>query len=92
MNPVNILSRLVCVIVSGIALLLHSEAGRAVLPTGLDVRQWLPGDAVFDATINVPDTLKSGSSVGEWAFWTYAPGSESFSWLSREGNPTAGTT
>jgi hypothetical protein len=26
----------------------------------VDVRQWLPGDAVFDGTIYVPDTLKSG--------------------------------
>ena len=41
------------------ALQLHSEAGGAVLPTSVDVRQWLPGDDVFDATLYVPDTLKS---------------------------------
>ena len=39
---------------------LHSETGRAVLPTAADVRQWLPGDAVFDSTLYVPDTLKPG--------------------------------
>ena len=43
-----------------LAFQLYSEAGRAVLPTSVDVRQWLPGDAVFDGTIYVPDTLKSG--------------------------------
>ena len=43
-----------------LAFQLHSEAGRTVLPTSVDVRQWLPGDAVFDATLYVPDTLKSG--------------------------------
>jgi hypothetical protein len=30
------------------------------LSSQLDVRQWLAGDAVFDGTIYVPDTLKSG--------------------------------
>jgi hypothetical protein len=43
-----------------LAFQLHSEAGRAVLPTAVDVKQWLPGDAVFDSTLYVPDTLKPG--------------------------------
>ena len=43
-----------------LAFQLHSEGERAVLPTSVDVRQWLPGDAVFDATLYVPETLKSG--------------------------------
>ena len=25
-----------------------------------DVRKWLPGDAVFDGTVYVPETLKAG--------------------------------
>ena len=44
-----------------LAFQLHSEAGRAILPTSVDVRQWLPGDAVFDATLYVPDNLKPGT-------------------------------
>ena len=43
-----------------LAFQLHSEAGRVVLPSSVDARQWLPGDAVFDATLYVPDTLKAG--------------------------------
>ena len=43
-----------------LAFQLHSETAQALIPTTADVRQWLPGDAVFDSTIYVPETLKPG--------------------------------
>lgn len=39
---------------------LHSEGGSAVIPLPVDVRKWLPGDAVFDGTVYVPETLRPG--------------------------------
>jgi hypothetical protein len=58
-----------------LAFQLHSEAGCSVLPTRAGVRQWLPGDAVFDATIMCPTPSNLGITVCEWAFWTCSPGS-----------------
>jgi hypothetical protein len=34
--------------------------GDAVMPAGVDLRRWLPGDAVFDGSLYVPETLKAG--------------------------------
>ncbi len=31
-----------------------------MIPVPADVRKWLPGDAVFDGTVYVPETLKPG--------------------------------
>ena len=39
---------------------LHSSEDDAVIKTQADVRTWLPGDAVFDGTLFVPQTLKQG--------------------------------
>jgi hypothetical protein len=38
-----------------------SGGGSAVLRVPVDVRKWLPGDAVFDGTLYVPETLKPGT-------------------------------
>ena len=43
-----------------LAFQMDSPEGSAVLTTSADVRQWLPGDAVFDSTLFVPHTLKPG--------------------------------
>ncbi len=53
----------------------------------VDVRQWLSGDAVLDATIYVSDTLKSRNYRLRVAFWTRAPGSQS---LAIEGRQSDG--
>lgn len=34
--------------------------GDAVIPVPVDVRKWLPGDAVFDGNLFVPESLKPG--------------------------------
>ena len=43
-----------------LAVELSSSEGKAVIKTSADVRKWLPGDAVFDGTLYVPQTLKPG--------------------------------
>jgi Domain of unknown function (DUF4832)/Beta-galactosidase len=43
-----------------LAVELSSSAGSAVIKTSADVRKWLPGDAVFEGTLFVPQTLKPG--------------------------------
>jgi len=40
--------------------LLAVEIGSAVIPLEADIRQWLPGDSVWENTIAVPRNLKSG--------------------------------
>jgi hypothetical protein len=44
-----------------LALELRSESGSAAIKLPVDLRKWLPGDAVFDGTIYVPENLKPGS-------------------------------
>jgi hypothetical protein len=44
-----------------LAVRIQSQEGRAVLETAVDVRKWLPGDAVYDGTLYVPDNLKPGT-------------------------------
>jgi hypothetical protein len=39
-----------------VAFQIHSQEGSATLATPADVKQWLPGDAVFDSTLYVPYT------------------------------------
>jgi hypothetical protein len=39
---------------------MHSPAGNSTMRTSADVRRWLPGDAVFEDTLYVPDDLKPG--------------------------------
>ena len=43
-----------------LAFQIHSQEGSATLATSADVKQWLPGDAVFDSTLYVPYELKPG--------------------------------
>ncbi len=43
-----------------LAVQLASSNGDAVIKTPADVRTWLPGDAVFDGTLYVPETLPAG--------------------------------
>jgi hypothetical protein len=43
-----------------LAVELSSAEGKAIIKTSVDVRKWLPGDAVFEGTIFVPQSLKPG--------------------------------
>jgi hypothetical protein len=43
-----------------LALELRAANGNAVIKLPVDVRKWLPGDAAFDGTVYVPETLKAG--------------------------------
>ena len=36
------------------------EHSRVEIPTPADIRQWLPGDALFEGTLYVPESLKPG--------------------------------
>ena len=40
---------------------LRSMNGSAVVRVPVDVRKWLPGDAVFDDTVHVPENLRPGT-------------------------------
>lgn len=42
------------------ALEFHSAGGSEIVTLPVDVRTWLPGDAVFDGQLYVPETLKPG--------------------------------
>lgn len=42
------------------ALQFKSESSSATVPASAEVRKWLPGDAVFENTLYVPDNLKAG--------------------------------
>ena len=44
-----------------LAIELRSPSASAVIRTEADVRKWLPGDAVFDGSLYVPETLKAGT-------------------------------
>jgi Domain of unknown function (DUF4832) len=44
-----------------LAVQLYSSSGKAVIKTSANVRTWLPGDAVFDGTLFIPQTLKPGA-------------------------------
>jgi hypothetical protein len=37
-----------------------SPTGMAIIELPVDVRKWLPGDAVYDGTVYVPATVRSG--------------------------------
>jgi Domain of unknown function (DUF4832)/Beta-galactosidase len=39
---------------------LHSEKNSTMIPIPVDVRKWLPGDAVYDGTIFIPAELEPG--------------------------------
>ena len=40
---------------------LRSAKSAEVIRVPVDVRKWLPGDAVFDGTLYVPDNLADGT-------------------------------
>jgi len=44
-----------------LALELRSASSSAEIKLPVDVRKWLPGDAVFDGTVCIPESLKPGS-------------------------------
>ncbi|MCW5980108.1 MAG: DUF4832 domain-containing protein [Bryobacteraceae bacterium] len=44
-----------------LALQLRSEAGGAALQTRADIRKWLPGDALYEETVYVPEQLRPGT-------------------------------
>jgi hypothetical protein len=43
-----------------VAVQIVSPTGMAIIKLPVDVRKWLPGDAVYDGTVYIPPTLKSG--------------------------------
>jgi hypothetical protein len=43
-----------------LAVELRSDQGSTVIKLPVDVRKWLPGDAVFDSTVYIPESLKPG--------------------------------
>jgi len=43
-----------------LAVELYASNGEAVIKTPADITTWLPGDAVFDSTLYVPESLKPG--------------------------------
>jgi len=43
-----------------LAMQLRSAQAAAVIEVPVDIRKWLPGDAVFDGTLYVPDNLAEG--------------------------------
>jgi len=44
-----------------LALQMQSSEGSTVIRIPVEVRRWLPGDAVFDGTLYVPEMLKPGT-------------------------------
>jgi hypothetical protein len=44
-----------------LAIQLHSTKDTTIIRVPVDVRKWLPGDAVFDGTLFVPATLPEGT-------------------------------
>ena len=44
-----------------LALQFRSPGASEVVTLPVDVRKWLPGDAVYDGTIFVPEALKAGT-------------------------------
>ena len=44
-----------------LAVELHGGSGSTVIKLPVDIRKWLPGDAGYDGTINIPESLKPGS-------------------------------
>jgi hypothetical protein len=44
-----------------LALELRNDSGRAAIRLTVDVRKWLPGDAVYDGTIYIPENLNPGN-------------------------------
>ena len=44
-----------------LAVQLRSAKDNAVINVPVDVRRWLPGDAVFDGSLYVPETLPEGT-------------------------------
>src|SRR6184192_1441885 len=44
-----------------LAVELRSSKTTTVIPIPVDIRKWLPGDAVFDGTLYVPENLAAGS-------------------------------
>ena len=44
-----------------LAIELRSQSGSAVIRTDAEVRKWLPGDAVYDGPVYVPESLKPGT-------------------------------
>jgi hypothetical protein len=43
-----------------LAIQMSSPTGTAIIKLPVDVRKWLPGDAVYDGTVYIPATLKAG--------------------------------
>lgn len=44
-----------------LAMEIRNDSGSAEIRLPVDVRKWLPGDALFDGTVYIPESLKPGS-------------------------------
>lgn len=44
-----------------LAIQLQNDSGHATILLPVDIRKWLPGDAVYDGSIYIPEALKPGS-------------------------------
>ena len=44
-----------------VALRLSGEQGSVVIETDADIRKWLPGDAIYDGRVHLPNDLKPGA-------------------------------
>ena len=54
---------------------LRAAAGSATIKLPVDVRKWLPGDAVYDGTIYIPETCRRGAIACASRCSTRGPGS-----------------
>ncbi|HET7102363.1 MAG TPA: DUF4832 domain-containing protein, partial [Terriglobia bacterium] len=44
-----------------LALQLKNDSAHAIIRLPVDIRKWLPGDAVYDGSVYIPRNLKPGS-------------------------------
>jgi len=44
-----------------VALRLSGPSGTEVVTTNADIRQWLPGDAIYDGSVKLPSNLRAGT-------------------------------
>ncbi len=58
------------------AIRLKSDTYQVVLPTNAEVKQWLPGDNVYDEDLFIPGNMPAGSYAVEVAIvdtWKHEP-------------------
>ena len=71
---------------------LAMRIGDAIVRVPVDIRKWLPGDAVFDGSLFVPESVKPGAHRLQVALLSPRTGSPRSAWPSRAASRTAGMT